>query len=327
MSKTTFAVGLAAAALTTATLAYATWRVHTLEQGFAAVQQELHSLTGEMTLYRLERSAQGQGPAALLERLKVYAPYMSSANVTEPDHKMGMQRIEEAMRAFETLGKDAFLPVRERFDQLDPKRDFDEMKALLQAACRADHDAGVNFVRDVLLGQVKPNPRLRWVAADRLLVEDLPLARQTLRQILLTESSRGIDQDRAVAHNVPILDPAAYATTGFHNFLLHYLRSQDPDAESVLLEVLTRAGQDVPTLQVAIEALGERKSVAAAKPIEQLYQKPPGVSDNAIFLNKCIDALVAIRGNAIVDWLERELGKAQNPVVQKQISFHLSNLK
>lgn len=316
----------AAGALAYATLAVAR-RAAGLDDRLIAIERQLAVLGAEVTRFRIEQRADGKGPQALLEVLRVYAPYSSSARVTDPDRKMAEEQIEAVLRAFGALGQDALGPVLARFQQLDPEQHFDELKLLLRAASKCDPERGRHLTVDVLRGVVKPHPRLRWVAADLLLNLDPQLAQRVLREILLTESSRGPDPDLAVAYGLPMMDPAAVATTGFSNFVVHYLRSQDPATEDTLLQVLFRTGQDLPTLQLVIEELGKRKAVRAQQRIEELYRKPPVISDNPLFLNKCIDALVEIRGKDAVGWLETELAKATNPMVQKQITWHLSNLR
>lgn len=317
-----------------------TWQLRGVQQQLQAVQQQVAGLAErattaedqlricaqEVTRIRIEQKAGQAGPQALLEKLQAYAPILVSARSTQPDFEAARQEMDAVLRAFQSIGADAYPMLLRRFDALQPKQSFDEMKWLLEALVRCDQESGKKVATEVLLGARKPSPRLRWTAADLLLRVDLPLAQRSLRTILLTETSRGVDPSRAMAYNLPLLDPAATAVTGFHNFVLHYLRSEDPETEDTLVQVLVRTDQDVATLQEAIEALGQRRSARAQKRIEELYLHPPGASQNAIFLNKCLDALAAIRGEAARAWLEEQLATAQHELVQQHIRHLLEHL-
>jgi hypothetical protein len=326
-----------------ATAAYLSLRslqtaVDTLAARLAGAEEQLQVLAGEVTRFRIEQPAEGRGPAALLEKLRAYAPLLTSAATAAPEFKMAQQEMQAVLRAFPGLGTDGMAAIRARLRQLDPKADFDEVHWLIEAATRCEPVAGEEIAAKVLQGNwefggPRPEapitaapPRLRWKAADLLLRIDQPRAQLLLRQILLTESARGVDPDRAAAHNVPMLDPAAVAVTGFHNFVLHYLRSGDPETEETLLQVLQRPTDDVVTLQEVIEALGARKSARAVKRIEAIYSAPPGASENPLFLCKCLEALAAIRGEAARPFLEEELGKVTNEIVAKRISALLQDL-
>jgi hypothetical protein len=259
----------------------------------------------------------------LLERLRVYAPLVVNARTTQPDVAMALREMQAVLDAFEATGTDASQPVQRRFDELQPKEAFDEMRWLIEALVRCDRPAGIELARAVLAGEKKPNARLRWAAANVLLRFDRPLAQRELRRILRTETSRGVDPDRAASYGSGAMDPAAIAVAGFHNFVGLYLHSEDPELEETLLLVLARAGQDVATLQETIEVLGERRAVRAQKRIEELYRNPPGAQQNPIFLNKCLDALVAILGDKAIPFLEAELPKAEHELVQNHIKHLL----
>jgi hypothetical protein len=317
-----------------AAIAFAGWpllqlrsEVASLGGEIAAARSEATVLANEVTRFRIEQRAEGRGPAALLEKLAYYAEAMATARTSDADCAVARQEMGAVLRAFESLGQDGWLPVVRRFDELRPDKAFPEMRWLMEAAVRCDAKKGNELVAQVLAGARKPNPRLRWAAADLLLRTDREQAQLGLRRILLTETSRGIDPDRAAAQGVPILDPAAIANSGFHNFVLHYLRSEDPETEETLLMVLARVEQDVVTLQETIEALGRLKSQRAAKRIEQLYLHPPGAQQNPIFLNKCLDALAAIRGADAREFLEQQLAHAEHELVVAHIDSLLKNLK
>lgn len=293
-----------------------------LRQEAAAARAQLEIVAGEVTRFRIEQRAQGQGARALIEKLEAYAPQLADARVAEPQYRFAKQEMEAVLRAFASLGEAALPCVLARIEELDPVADYDRVRGLLEAATHAAPDAGRNLVVEVLQGRRLPSARLRGWAAQELVGLDPKLAQQTLRQILLTESARGIDPDRAVAANLPHLDPAAVATTGFYKFVLHYLRTEDPQTDDTLLQVLTRTTTDPMTLQEIVEALGARRCARAAKHIEALYRNPPGYQ-NPLFLNKCLTALWQIRGEEARPFLEAELARATNDVVAGHIQHLL----
>lgn len=298
--------------------AEATWRQE--------AQATLSRIESEITRMRIEQRVGGQGPQALMQMLRSHAEALSNARTTGPDYVNSQEQMRSVLRAFASMGRDGFEKLMERFSSLDPAQDFDEMRWILEALVQCDAEAGKQLVVKVLLGRSKPSPRLRWTAADLLLRTDKALAQSTLRQVLLTETSRGIDPNRAAAYGATVLDPAAVAASGFFNFVIHYLRSEDPEAEETLLQVLQRPQQDAATLQETIEALGKMRSARAQKRIQDLYLEPPGAQQNPLFLNKCLDALVAIRGKDCKPWLQQQLTAAEHELVVQHIDRLIQEL-
>ncbi|MEC7583072.1 MAG: hypothetical protein VYE77_02030 [Planctomycetota bacterium] len=285
--------------------------------------RELATMAGEVTRFRLEQSADGKGTEALLEKLEVYAPLLSSALTTKPDFRAAQREMEAILRAFESVGSDAWPKIQARLAKLDPTKEFDQIKQLLQASVRCAPEAGKDLVVSVLRGRTLPNPRLRWYAADMLLLLDQQLAQQELRKILTSESSRGLDPNRTTEG---MLDPAAVAVTGFHNFLNRYARSGDPQLENTLLQVLVRADSDPMLVQETVEHLGHLRSKRADKLIEKKYRNPPGAQLNPIFLAKCLEALTKIRGEEARSLLEEELAKTEQEIVARRIQQLLASL-
>lgn len=294
------------------------------EQAKAATT--LDAVLGEVTRFRLEQSAGSKGPHALLEKLRTYAPLLANARVTEPDYRNAQKEMDSILRAFGTLGKDAWGPVQERLAERKPAQDFDEIKWLLEASLRLDQAATVPMLKEVLLGRRLPSPRLRWYAAEMLTRADRQVAQATLRQILLTETFRGVDPDRASHYGGGALDPAALASTGFNNFVSAYVRAGDDKLDETLLMVMKRAGHDALTVQECVKVLGERRCAAAVSSIEQLFQKPPLQIENPLFLNHCLNALVAIQGKDAKPFLEAALAKASSDIVSKNIQFLLQKI-
>jgi hypothetical protein len=323
-------VGLAAAALAAAACAML-WsqsrRLDEQDRRLEGVVAVLEEVLGEVTRTRLEQTASAKGPQGLMEKLRTFAPILTNSRISEPDRKYADGEMKAILRAFESIGKDCWPLITKRLGELRGDKDFDEVRWLLEAAVRIDAPAGKEILKECLLGLRLPAPRLRWHAARVLTDMDRPLAQILLRQILATESSRGINPERAAAMGIAIPDPAAYATTGFHNFVVAYVRSEDPKMDDTLLMVIGRVEHDLITIQECVEALGKRRCARALEPIKKLYESPPVFQENPIFLARCLDAIVEIeRANARA-WLEAQLPKANNEVTAKHIQTLLNKIE
>lgn len=316
------AIGLGAT-LAAAALAYLVYgqrlQIETMTAMLAAQEKKLDDVYGEIVRIRIEQKSDSKlGPDALLEKLRAHAPMLVSARTTEPDFESAKKEMD-AMRAFRTMGEPAWVAIEARLQQLDPAKNFDELKRLLEAAARVDQPKALLIVKDVLLGLRLPSPRLRWYAASMLIDYDKPLAQETLRRVLTTESSRGINMERAQAYGASIPDKNAFATTGFNNFVQWYIRSGDPQMESTLIMVIGRSEHDTVTIQECIEELGKRKCTAAVAQIQHLCQNPPGQFENPLFQNKCCDALVEIQGAGARPFLEALLERSSTQMVKDHI--------
>lgn len=301
--------------------------IETLRSDAAADRASLREILGEVTRTRIEQSAGAKGPQALLEKLRTYASLVTSARVNEPDYRSAEKEITAVLRAFATLGADAWQPVQDRLAALDPAKDFDEIKQLLRASLAVDRAKGLVLYREVLLGQRLPSPRLRWFVAGELTDIDRPLARDLLRRVLLTESSRGFNPDYAAAfEGAAVPDRAALSASGFHNYVVAYARTEDERADDTLLMVLGRSEHDRMTVQECIKTLGARRCAAAAPIIEGFVRKPPGGQEDPIFLNHCYEALVAIRGADARAFLEAELARNQQDLVAQRIQALLGRI-
>ncbi len=298
-------------------------KVAALQDQAATNDRTLQQILGEVTRMRIEQRAEGKGAAALLEKLKTYAPLAASSRTTEPDYRNALAEMDAIVRAFASIGRDAWPTIQERISQLKPDRDFDELKQLLRASLAVDRDRGLELLEKALLGVRLPSPKLRWYAAGELIEQDRPRAQRLLRRILSSESHRGIDPDRARAYGAEIPDLAALATTGFHNFVLWYVKSDDPEAEEILLQVMSNTSQDTITVQECIKALATKRSARAAPLIEKLYRNPPLQQENEIFDLCCLRALVDIRGAEARPFLEEALLKARSQAVKSFLTEQL----
>ncbi len=303
--------------------AYGFWRLDRQLSDLASRTETLTKqsteILGEVTRFREEQSAGGQGPGALLSRLQRFAPLLASARTTEPDYQSAQREMDKIVLALTTYHDDAWRVVTARLRDVDPTKDFEETKWLLRAALAIDPKAGAEIAQDVLQGRRLPSPRLRWLAADELLKRDKPLAQVLLRRILLTESSRGVDPTRAAAYGAVVPDAAAYATTGFHNFVLRYIASDDPQLEDTLLQVLGRTDQDSVTLVSCVEALGERHCARAVEPIQRLCTHPPRGVEDPLFLMPCYTALDKIQGKSAHPFFEQQLQAITVPKLAEHV--------
>jgi hypothetical protein len=290
----------------------------------AKIEKSIEDILGETTRLRIEQSSSSKGPAALLEKLKVYAPMTADARVTEPDFQNALKELKSILRAFESCGEQAWNPITERLQAVDARKDFEETKWLLEIALRLNPPAGKQIAKEVLLGHRLPLPRLRWMAADLLIRHDKPLAGDLLRKILLVESGRGVDMSRAQSQGMQIPDAAAFATTGFHNFVLRYIQSEDEKVEETLTMLLSRVEHDAVTIQECVKELGKRKSKRAVEQIKRLYDNPPLKQENPIFLNHCLRAIHSIEGDAATAWLEDRLRSAPTDTVANLINSLLN---
>ncbi|HZN38791.1 MAG TPA: hypothetical protein VFD82_08300 [Planctomycetota bacterium] len=297
---------LVAAALLLGLVGVTAWlacRVQALTTANAAMRSSLDEVLGEVTRIRIEQSTEMKGPKALLEKLRTYAPLVASSRTTDPDFKAAHKEIQAVLRAFQSIGEDAWAPIMGRLGELRGDKDFDEVRWLLEAAVRVDPKESKPILQQVLLGRYLPSPRLRLQAARMLIDLDKPLAQTLLRQILVTEFHNGMNPDRAPHAEVP--DRAALAQQGFNNFVLWYLRSEDPQIDDTLLMVLGRTEHDVMTIQDCVKALGERRCARAVEPIQKLFKNPP--QQNPLLLYYCADAVHKIQGDAARPWLEEAM--------------------
>ena len=309
-----------AASLLLGSIGTTTWlvfRVDALESTNASMRSSFEEVLGEVTRIRIEQSTELKGPKGLLEKLRIYAPLVASSRTPDPDFEAAKKEIQAVLRAFQSIGEDAWAPIMARLGELRGDKDFDEVRWLLEAAMRVDPKESKSILQQVLLGRYLPSPRLRLQAARMLIDLDKPLAQSLLRQILTTESYRGTNADRTPGNDGKILDPSAQAQQGFYNFVVWYLRSEDPQIDDTLLMVLGRVEHDLTTLQECVEALGGRRCARAVEPIQKLFKNPP--QQNAMFLIKCVDAIHKIQGDAARPWLEEAMRTTEVPAVADHI--------
>lgn len=300
--------------------------LHDARQRLEATEQQLQALTAEMTRYRIEQSTGSKGIAALLEQLKAYAPELTSGMVPKPEYRQAKKEMDAVLQAVKALGKDAFEPIHRRFLDLG-QQEFDERKWLLEAMVAADRGRGLDFAQQVLEGYHQGVPvtsRMRLYAADVMVREDQARAGLVLRNVLRTESVRGINPERA-SPGITIPDPSV-TSSGFENFIDRYMRSEDPERAATLQMILGRGEHDLRTLQESIKCLAQLQCHEAVPAIQKLYARPPVVSENPIFMMICLDAIADIDGEAARPYLEEQLKDAGNELVANKIKHRLQDL-
>lgn len=290
-------------------------RLAELTATVAASDTALQEILGEVTRIRVEQRADAVGTRGLLAKLKTYAPLVSSARIPEPDYQAAKKEMDAIVRAFAAIGQDAWGPITDRLRELKGDKDFDEARWLVRAALAVDPKSAKEIVKEILAGKRLPAPRLRLDAARMMIESDRQVAQQMLRQILLTESSHGVNVERAMAMGTQIPDANALSATGFQNFVLLYLQTDDAQTDDTLLMVVGRAEHDVPTVQECVKALGQRHCARAAETIEKLFKSPPNNVMNPLFLNYCLTALHDIRGEAARPFIEDALKTATSDIV------------
>lgn len=291
-------------------------QVQELRTGQERALAALERIEGEITRIRIEQRAEGSGVTALLEKLDYYAPLLTNASVPEPDYRWMRKEMDAILRAFASIGTEAYEPILERFLSIPAGEQFDRRKWLLEAALAADPVRGKDLVQRVLRGyepDVPVGSRLRWYAADVLLRVDKARAGLVLREILRSESSRGPRRgDVGMPADIQ-------ASSGFDKFVARYVASDDPEMENTLVMILGRPEHDLMTHQSCVKALGELESRKAVPFIQKLFQDPPVIHENPIFQNHCLDALAEILGSEACPFFQQELRNVRHELVQAKL--------
>ena len=313
-----------------ATLIVATWwqgsraaadsatRLASLEQQVADVEQTLH-------LMRLEQSVDGKGIGAVLEQLSTYSPLLAQATLSDPSYRETMERVEQAVAAARAIGPEAYPSVYDAFLAAGRSANEEERRWLLRTALAIDPVRGLDLVTRIVRNrspELQISQRLRWLAADELLAHDVQRAQHELRQILLTESARGVNPQFLGAGGIA---PAG-SQTGFHNFVGRYLQSEDPQAEVTLTQVIAKMEHDRMTKQECVKALGSMGAKGAVPFIKKLYDDPPEIQGNPLFLNHCIEAIALIEGSRACEWLQEQYRNATHPLVLEKIKAKMKEL-
>ena len=144
---------------------YAFWRTEqalvSQEQVIKKNQESLGAILNEMTRIRIEQSAEGQGPTALLEKLKVYAPLTADARVTEPDFQNAKKELLAIVRAFEACGKQAWGPIMERLREADADHGASPV-CVCVVGRSAERTAGPSAVSNERRSAVSVSSRCSW---------------------------------------------------------------------------------------------------------------------------------------------------------------------
>ena len=323
--------------LLVAALAAAAWfDLRTRHEAVARQLAELTTRTAEVEravhLFRFEaRSTRGLGAAALLEQLAHWGPKLQSAATPTAEVPQIQQRVDDILNAMGALGPDA-ADVFEKALRETKSGDEDELrKWLVRAILKVAPARGKSIVIELLRGlEHDVTPRLREFAADELIRIDRELAGRELRAILGYESSGGIARQRVPHELVQRYPESSFMRTttfpNFYNLVDKYTQTDDPQIENVLLSLFGRSEHDLVTVQAAVKQLGAMRSQRAVDDIKKCFDRPPGISDNPIFRNHCIEALAAIQGAEALPWLQEKLRTEQRDLVAQKLRQTIEEL-
>lgn len=289
-----------------------------------AQADEIARLEAAIQALRIENKSERKGPAGVIEQIEHWAAVLGTLGRTDASYAEAEEAMDAALRAMSTHGDAAFGAIYDTLIGAPEDADMNEVvsvderrKWLLKAAVRADAARGAELAARYLRArdaELRPSPRMRWLAADELIELDRVRAAAELRTILQTESARGIDPTQ-VKGSIP----ASRSMGGFHNFISRYVRAED-DEETLagtLTEILGKGEHDMVTKQECIKILGEQKAEVAVPFIRRLFDEPTEIANNGIFKNHCVNALVAIQGSGACAWL---LDKASDEIDQQVLS-------
>lgn len=298
-------------------------RMGGLRQAIEESRGELQAVQRTLHLLRLERGSKGLGIEALLEQLRHYAPLLDRSTTPRVEVPAIEARVREILSAMEGLGPEATRRVEQAF-LAETGTDQDEYrKWLLVAATRLDPIRGKVLLARVIRALDLPvSARLRWLACDEMVRVDAQQAGLVLRELLRSESARGVQRDRLPPElRATVVEQFALRTaaSGFHNFVARYADTKDPDLVATLLMVIGRQEHDLPTIQECVKVLGQVRAREASEAIRKLFQSPPAVQDNPLFRNHCLDAIAAIDGSSATEWFEAMLRAEKHELVRNKL--------
>jgi len=280
---------------------------------------EIGALEAAIQALRIEQKSEAKGVAGVLEQIHHWADVLCNTKYTDVQFNEAEKSMKEALRAMKAHGPDAFQPVYVDLceapslqEELGACAD-ERRKWLLRAAIQIDPKRAKELLVRFLRGhdaELSPNPRMRWFAAEELITLDRAVAAVELREVLRSESARGVDPNSARG-----AIPASRSMAGFSNFINKYIRAGDDRQEETLIQILGKPEHDMITKQECVKELGNMKSRDAVPFIERLFAEPPEIANNAVFKNHCVNALVAILGVEACPWLQDAFSREQNQLV------------
>lgn len=288
----------------------------------ARASTELAELRRAVQLMRFEKGG-ASGPTALLEQLRFWAPKLQNATTPAAEVPEVQRKIADLHDAFGAVGKDAQAALETAFrnSTSDSEDEFRRqcLIALGRAAPLRARDLLVQLVKSI---DTRPSPRLRLIACDELTRLDKALAGQTLRDVLATQSSQGVNLNRLApeyAAKIAGQVSGAAAWSGFFNLVGKYLATEDAETDATLQMLLNRAEHDRTTIAECVKALGARRCKDALGRIQELYKSPPPPVEDPIFRNHCLEAISAIAGESARPFFDEALRNETNPIVQTKL--------
>ncbi len=277
-----------------------------------------------LQLLRAEQRAGVGGADAIVSQLRFWAPKLQTAATPAAEIPQIERRIHDLLEGATALGVDATASFTSAYLKAKPVEDDEFRKWLLRALLAADPARGKEIAIQSVRGlQFPVSPRTREYAADELIRVDRVAAGQLLRDILHYESSRGVDADRIPQEFREKFPEAVYAHgghfPGFFNFVARYCETDDPERIPTLIMLLGRNQHDLTTTQEVVKQLGTLKARDAVEEIQRVYREPPGISDNPIFRNHCLEALGKILGREACPFFEKELREQTHPIVSEKL--------
>lgn len=279
-----------------------------------------------LTLMRFEQLGKdGLGMAALLGQIREFAPVYVAATTTAPERDAILARLQSVVSAMRAIDKDdAWNALQRALTATSPSTNHEEIvRWILYGMIEVDVTRAkpllVELVRS-LQSRVTPNTRL--FAADRLLDLDKDLAGETLRGVLEYESASGVNKLRmppALTDRFPNAALTIDPFPGFYLFVQRFFQTEHADRENVLLMILGRHEHDLITVQECVRLLGEMRSRQAVGAVQRLFERPPGLQQNTLFRNHCLDALAAIQGADSCVFLQERLRQEQDRLVQAKL--------
>ena len=318
-----------------AALSVLTWQLRDAHAGaatrLAELGQQVEELRKTVNYFRFERGT-GGGPTALIEQLRFWAPKLQLASTPAAEMPEVERRVRDLHDGIASLGKQALPELQKAFDASTGDSEDEFRRQLLVALGRADAEYTKALLAKLVHAlEVKASPRLRLMAADELIRVDKALAGTVLRNVLETQSSRGVRVESLPPEMREKLAPAMLAardSSGFFNLVSRYLATGDPATDDTLQMLLGRQEQDRMTMLECIKALGAHKVKAALPRIQELFASPPtGVRDDALFRNHCLDAIAAIEGSAAHRFFDAALREEKNEIVQAKLQDLLKRVR
>ena len=308
------------------------WRAETeassVRQELDRVGKEVVDLRRTLQLMRFERGG-ASGPTALLDQLRFWAPKLQNSSTPAAEVPEILRKVQDIHEGFAGVGPDAWSLLENALHKAVTDSEDEFRKQCLIALGRIDAKRACELMVPIVRGfdLTKPSapqasPRMRLMACDELTRLDKQLAGQTLRQVLTTQSSQGVNLQRVAPEYAAKLAPmvaGAAAWSGFFNLVAKYIATDDSELDATLQMLLVRAEHDRTTIQECVKALGTRRCKDAAPRIQELFHQPPPPTDDPIFRNHCLDALATILGDAARPFFDEALRKEGNKIVQAKL--------